>query len=54
MPTSVLPGPERPSRGSLGRPTQLHCRRVLPQVPGEVASEGIHYLRRVAGIGRAI
>lgn len=38
MPTSVLPGPERPSRRSFGRPTQLHCGRVLPQVPGEVAS----------------
>lgn len=41
MPTSLLPRSAHPSRGSLGRSTQLHCRSLLPEVPGEVACGGV-------------
>lgn len=34
VPASLLPRPERPSCGAVGRPTHLHCGSVLPQVPG--------------------
>lgn len=57
VPTSILPGAERPSGGTLRRSTQLHRGSVLPQVPGEpyvplglVATATICYIYDICGL----